>query len=86
MGCIRYSLIENIEHLIIIFSRLRNAVLKLNFKNRSIGLKHITYLGYVITWEGMKPYTKNLQGIMDLRIPNNKNEQCLLVFMFRYYK
>ena len=41
--------------------------LKINFPKCSFGLKEITYLGYVITREGIKPDPKKVIGIMDLR-------------------
>ena len=45
---------NHIEHLRIIFSRLRASGLKVNATRCSFGLKDITYLGYVIKKEGIK--------------------------------
>ena len=57
---------NHIEQPKIIFGRLRSVGLKVNAPKCSFGLKDIPYLGYVITWEGIKPDQKKLQGIMDL--------------------
>ena len=45
---------------------LHDAGLKVNAHKCSFGLKYIPYLGYVITWEGVKRDQKKLQCIMDL--------------------
>ena len=42
-----------------------NAGLKFNAPKWSFELKYTPYLGYVITWEGIKPDTKIMKGIMD---------------------
>ena len=60
---------NHIDQLRIIFGILRATVLKVNYPMCSFGLKEITYLGYVITREGIKPYQKKLQGIMDIMRP-----------------
>ena len=59
----------NIEQLSIVFSTLRDAGFKADSNMCSLGLKEIPYLGYVITWWGIKPDPNKLQGIMDLRQP-----------------
>ena len=46
--------INHIEHLRIIFSILRAAGLKVNAPKCNLGLKEITYLGYVITRDGVQ--------------------------------
>ena len=46
----------------------------------------IPYLGYVITWYGIKPDPKKVLGIMDLRLPNTTTEARALIVMFQYYR
>ena len=70
-----------IEHLRIIFFRLRATRLKVNATKYSFWLKEITYLGYVITREGIKPDTKKVQGIMDLGRPTTMTESRVLIRM-----
>ena len=53
----------------IIFGRLRAACLNVNDCKCSFGLKDISYLGYVITREGIKTDPKKVQSIMDIGRP-----------------
>ena len=82
----QYILSNHIEKLSIIFDRLRTEGLKSNALNCSYGIKEIPYLGYVITWEVIKPDLKTLQGIMDLRRPNTTTEARVLIGMVQYYR
>ena len=77
---------KHIEQLIIIFGRLRAAGLKVNAPKCSFGLKEITYLGYVITREGIKPEPKKVQGIMYLGRPLTTTEALALMGMVQYYR
>ena len=51
---------KHIDHLKIIFARLSAAGLKFNENMFSFGLNEIPYLGYVITWGGIKPNPNKL--------------------------
>ena len=68
------SFSERTDHLIVILSRIRDAALKSNARKCSFGLKDITYLGYVITREVIKPIPKKVQGIMDIGRPATNTE------------
>ena len=48
-------------------------------------LKEIPYLGYVITWEGIKPDPKKLKRIVDLWRPTTTTEVQALIGVFQYY-
>ena len=61
------------------FGRLRAAGLKVNTPKCSFGLKDITYRGYVITQDGIKPDPKKVQGIMDLGRPTTTTEAQALI-------
>ena len=76
---------KNIDQLIIIFGRLRTAGIKVNAPMCSFGLKEITYLGYVITGEGIKQNPKKVQGITDIGRPSTTTEAKLLIGMDQYY-
>ena len=56
---------NHIEHLRIIFGRLRAEGLKVNAPKCIFGLKEIPNLGYVIIMEGIKSDPNKLQMIMD---------------------
>ena len=70
----------------IILGRLCAAVLKVNAPKCSFGLKETPYLGYVITWEGMKPDPKKVQGIINLGLPNSTTEARAITIMAQYYR
>ena len=57
-----------------IFGKLRAEGLKANAPKFSFRLKDIPYLGYVITWDVIKPDPKKVQGIMDLGRPTTTTE------------
>ena len=59
--------------------------LKFNAPKSSFGLKEITYLGYVITREGVKPDPEKVQGIMDLGRPYTTTEVRALIGIVQYY-
>ena len=73
------------EQLRIIFGRLRAAGLEVNAPKCSFGLKDITYLGYIIKREGVKPVPKKVQGITDLSRPSTTTEARSLIGMVHYY-
>ena len=74
------------KHPRVIFSRMRKAGLKVNTKKCSFGLNDITYLGYIITREGIKPYTKKLKGIIYIGRPTTTTEARALIGMVQYYR
>ena len=64
------TLEEHLEHICVIFDRLRQHNLKLKLKKRSSVLKSEThYLGVVISEEGMKPDQKKVDAIKSLPVP-----------------
>ena len=77
---------NHIDHLRIIFGRLHAAGLKVNAPKCSFCLKEIPYLGYLITRDGIKPYPKKVQGIMDLGRPSTTTKARALVGMVQYYR
>ena len=79
-------LCNHIEKQVIIFGRLCSAVLKCNSLKCSFGLKDIPDQGYVTTWEGIKPYTGKVQGVMDTRQPTTTTEARSLISMAQYYR
>ena len=78
---IKDSFKKHIEHLRIIFGRLRAAGLTVNAHTCSFGLKDIRYLGYTITKEGIKPEPKKVKDIMDLWRPVTTTEAWALIGM-----
>ena len=60
--------------------------LKVNAPKFSFGLKDITYLGYVITREGIKPDPNKVQGIMYPGRPASTTEARAIICMVQYYR
>ena len=77
----KYWFTKNIEQLRITFGRLHAAGFKFNAPKYSFGLKDITYLGYVITREGIKSNLKKVQGIMDIGRPTTTTKPRAIIGM-----
>ena len=68
------GLYQDIDQLRVIFVEMCTAVIQVNVTKCSFGLNDITYLGYIITWEGIKPYLNKVHGIMDIERPTTMTE------------
>ena len=68
---------EHLEHLEIIFNRLREAGLKLKLQKCSFFKKHIQYLGHLISDEGIQPLPEKLESIAKMPVP--KKVTCRLL-------
>ena len=76
---------KHIEQPRIILGRFSAAGLKVNALKFSFGLKEITYLGYVIKREGIKPEPNKVQGIIYIRKPDTTTKVRALIGMVHYY-
>ena len=81
----KVSFYQHVYQLIVVFARLRTKLLKANDPKWSFGLNSITYLCYIIPREGLKPYPKKLQGIMEIGQPTTITEARALIGMVQYY-
>ena len=52
-------------HIKKVLERLRNAGLQVNIKKCEFGVKHIKYLGFIVTTEGIEVNTKKVEAIHD---------------------
>jgi hypothetical protein len=68
-----------------VFTRLREAGLKVNAAKSSICAHEIEYLGYILTRGGIKPQPKKVQAILALILPNNVKELRHFLGMVQYY-
>ncbi len=69
-----------------VLTRLRDAGLKVNEAKSLFCTHEIEYLGYILTWEGIKPQLKKVQGIHALNLPNNVKELRHFLGMAQYYQ
>ncbi len=65
--------------------RLRDAGLKVNQAKSSFCAHEIEYLSRILTWDGIKPQTKKVQGILALNLPNNVKELRHFLVIVQYY-
>ena len=77
---------EHLEHLRIIFDRLRQAGLKLKLQKCDFFKKHIQYLGNLISDEGIQPLPEKLESIRKVSVPTNPKEVKQFLGLVGYYR
>ena len=77
---------EHLEHLRIIFERLRQAGLKLKMSKCDFLKKHIQYLGNLISDEGIHPLPEKLESIRKMSVPTNPKEVKQFLGLVGYYR
>ena len=65
---------EHLQHLEIIFQRLREAGLKLKWSRCSFMKLHIEYFGHLISESGIEPMLDKLSAIKDMPVPRSPKE------------
>ncbi len=68
-----------------VFTRLREAGLKVNAAKSLFCAHEIEHLGYILTRGGIKPQPKKVQAILTLKPPNNVKELRHFLGMVQYY-
>ena len=76
---------EHVEHLRIIFQRLKEASLKLKRSKCDFMKKQIQYLGHFISSDGIQPLPKKLESIKDMPAPWNPKEVKQFLGLAGYY-
>ena len=77
---------EHLEHLRIIFQRLKAAGLKLKRSKCDFMKKHIQYLGHLISEEGIQPLPEKLESIKTMPAPRNTKEIKQFLGLTGYYR
>lgn len=80
------TLEEHLEHICIIFAKLREHNLKLKLKKCSFLQSETNYLGFVISEEGIKPDVKKIEAIRSLPVPTCVREVRSFIGMCSYYR
>ena len=80
------TLEEHLEHLSIIFGKLRQHNLKLKLKKCYFLQLETNYLGFVISEEGIKPDEKKIEAIKSLPVPTCVREVRSFIGMCSYYR
>ena len=77
---------EHLEHLRIIFQRLKAAGLKLKRSKCDFMKRHIQYLGHLISPKGIQPLPKKLESIRNMPAPKNPKEIKQFLGLAGYYR
>ena len=67
-----------------VLERTQERNLKLNKDKSQIRLKEISYIGHILSQDGIKPDPRKVQAIMKLEIPENKEELQRFLGMTTY--
>ena len=77
---------SSLAHLREVFRRIRTAGLKLNPSKCELFRREITYLGHIISAEGMRTDPKKIQAIQDWPIPVYLTDVRGFIGLCSYYR
>ncbi|KAJ8522207.1 hypothetical protein ON010_g17725 [Phytophthora cinnamomi] len=77
---------EHLEHLRIVFERLRQYDVTLNASKCKILRESVDYLGFTLTANGIQPQKKKIEAIQQIAEPRNKKELRRFLGMITYYR
>ena len=77
---------SHLEHLRLLFERLRSADLKLKEVKCNFLKKHIQYLGHVVSGEGITPLPEKLDSIQKMLSPKTPKEVKQFLGLIGYYR
>lgn len=80
------SLQEHLENLKEVFDRLRNANLKIQLDKSEFLQKELSYLGHVVTPEGVKPNPDKILAIKNYPIPKTTKQIKGFLGLLGYYR
>ena len=80
------SLEDHLNKLKKVLIRLRDAGLTVNARKSSFCAVETEYLGYVLSWDGIKPQPKKVQAILALAPPQNVKQLRTFLGMVQYYR
>ena len=76
----------HLEHMRIIFQRLKEANLKLKESKCSFLKAHIQYLGHIISGEGIEPVPEKLESLNEMPPPTTQKEVRQFLGLAGYYR
>ena len=76
----------HLEHMGIIFQRLKEANLKLKESKCSFLKAHIQYLGHIISGEGIEPVPEKLESLKNMPAPKTQKEVRQFLGLAGYYR
>ena len=72
------------ERLKVVFDHIRQSGLKLNAAKCVFGVNELTFLGHVVSADGVKPDPKKVEAITEHPMPKNKTELQRFLGMVTY--
>jgi hypothetical protein len=82
----RSSLEDHLKKFEEVLRCLYNAGLKINAEKLTFCTIEIEYLGYILTREGIKPQSNNVQAILAIQLPTNVKVLRHFLGMVQYYR
>ena len=76
----------HLQHVRILFQRLREAQLRLKESKCNFLKKHVQYLGHLISGEGIEPLPEKLESIKNMPQPKNPTEIKQFLGLAGYYR
>ena len=76
----------HLEHLEVVFERLREADLKLKASKCNFFKKHIHYLGHLVSGEGIEPLPEKLEAVRKMPPPTTPKEVRQFLGLVGYYR
>ena len=76
----------HLEHIKILFDRLRKANLKLKESKCNFLKKHVQYLGHLISGEGIEPVPEKFDSIKNMPAPRTPKEVKQFLSLIGYYR
>ena len=80
------TLEEHLEHLREVFKILREAKLKLKGKKCQFFLQEVSFLGHVVTPDGIKPDPGKIEKILNFKVPTNVKQVQSFLGLASYYR
>jgi len=80
------SLVNHIDHLRLVLTRLQEAGLKVNAPKSKLCAVESEYLGYILTRTGKKPQPKKVKVILAITSPKQVKSLCRFLGMVQYYR
>jgi len=84
--CFSKTFVEHLEHLAILFQRLRDVNLKLKMKKCTFGHTSLKFLGHIIQADGIHIDTSKVAAIKDMGAPTTVRELQQVLGLFNYYR
>lgn len=77
---------EHLQHLQLVFERIRDAGLMLKLSKCKFCASELPFLGHVLTREGIKMDADKVKPVVDLPVPSTKKELHSLLGFLTYYR